>query len=281
MRVTIKNEYGSIDMQGGGHPTWNITDYDGLGLPPKTYNIVQYAGSAGQRTLSETAQARTITIGGDIGGQYPAQEVTKATKMFYCPVDVIIYAGNKHRRARCRVTSFSAEQGHIYRKFTLQMVSDSPYFEDLDAQSIMVHERTNHLLGRFSFESASSKIQFSTLTTESDIINLGDVQTEPIFYVSNNTGATITDGFAILKNGGDQKISVSASIDDGETVTVDIPSRRITGSNGRNLIDTISDDTFLSDFWLDVGTNHIEVESGNKNLSVRCEYTNQYVEAML
>lgn len=278
MRVTLKNDYGSIDMQGGGHPVWNITSYDGLGLPPKTYNVVQYAGSAGQRTLSEAAQARTITIGGDIGGRYPAQEIAKANRLFDRPVEVIIYTGNKHRKTQCRVTSFSAEPGHICRKFTLQMVSDSPYFEDLAAQSVMVHERTNHLLGQFSFASATAKIQISTLTNESDIVNLGDVQTEPIFYVSNNTGTTITDGFTILKNGGEQKLSINASISDGETVTVNIPRRRITGSNGRNLIDTISDDTFLSDFWLDVGTNHIKVESGNKNLSVRCEYANQYVE---
>ena len=74
-----------------------------------------------------------------------------------------------------------------------------------------------------------------------------------------------------------------------ETVTIDIPNRTITSDqpsdenqNG-NLINYISDDTFLSAFQLSLGTNHIKAVDHNQsaNFDVVCEYSNKYIEAVV
>ena len=69
----------------------------------------------------------------------------------------------------------------------------------------------------------------------------------------------------------------------GEVVTIDIPNRQIVSSLDGDVTSVISQDTYLSDFWLDVGVNDVEAVSyaTGERIGVVMTYYNQYVEAIL
>ena len=68
----------------------------------------------------------------------------------------------------------------------------------------------------------------------------------------------------------------------GEIIKIDIPKRTITSSINGNILVNISDDTFLSDFYLTKGQNLVNVLNYNTNetIKVECIHNNSYIEAV-
>lgn len=283
MRVTIENELGRLELGGGSHPAWNIVSVTGLGLGAKEYNTVRYAGMDGQVTLSEAASARTITIGGDVRGQLQA-ELSKAARLLNRPCTLRIQSKNKRRSVQARCTAFTAdERTPAFAKFALQFVCDSAYFTDFTPRSAAVLGRTDRIESPFTLPCV-----FTERVSESEVVNLGDVKTEPKFTITNTanpTGTATLDseyGIRIENQTTGQHLHLLHHTTDGEVVTIDIAGRSITSSVAGNLINALSADSFLSDFWLDPGANHIAVTNYNTSeaIYVVCEYNNQYVEAV-
>lgn len=287
MHVTFENELGKIEMGGGNHQKVNIREITGLSLPEKNYNVVTYAGQSGQETISEAAAARTITIGGDIRGRLQ-KETTRMARILNRPGTLFIHSGNKHRRIPCRCTAFdiSERQGRIIQCFAMQFTADDPAFLDQENKQIAVFQRTDQIKGTFTFP-----LVFTVRKTEADIVNMGDCETEPVFTITSS-GATVTGddyGVEITNETTGSTIFLKYRMSADETVTIDIPNRTITSDqpsdenqNG-NLINYISDNTFLSAFQLSLGTNHIKAVDHNQsaNFDVVCEYSNKYIEAVV
>ena len=79
------------------------------------------------------------------------------------------------------------------------------------------------------------------------------------------------------------KIELDYSPADGEEITIDLALRKITSNKAGNIVNYISDDTVLSEFFLKLGENIITCSnsSGSGSLSAIVEYTNNYVMAVL
>lgn len=281
--VSYENEYGKIGMGGGAHPRFNIREITGLGLPEKNYNTVTYAGTDGQETISETVLPRTITIGGDISGNLQ-HEIANAAKVLNHPGTLYIQSLAKRRRIPCRCIAFDISerrQGKLFQPFVFQFTADSPYFLDMENRTIAVFKRIDQITPSFSFP-----LVFTRRDNEADIVNAGDSNTEPIFYIYNTARAasTYSDeyGIEIVNQTTGASIFLLYHTQDGEVITIDIPRRKISSDVNGNIINCISDDTFLSDFTLTPGTNHITVTNHNidENIEVMCEYSSRYVEAV-
>lgn len=120
----------------------------------------------------------------------------------------------------------------------------------------------------------------TVLATYNNYVIRNSTVTFEIAYKS----ASITDngGISIQNLTTNQHIKLNTQTLLGEVIKIDIPRRKVISSLRGDVIKVISDDTFLSDFWLDVGNNIIKLTNFNTNevISAVCEYTNKYIEAV-
>lgn len=282
MHLIYENDIGKISFSGSGKETWRIKEITGLELPGKNFNVVSYAGQDGQETISEMAAPRVITISGDVCSMDMLQhELSRAVRILNKPGRLKLYLGNRQRKIDCRVNAFElVPRSGVYQPFVLQLIADKPFFEDFKNLSVGVFSRMD-MVGNDNI----LPMALTGRSSEVNINNLGHVKTEPIFYVYNisgGTGEASENGFEILNHTTGQHIRLNYSTIDNEIITIDLPGRKITSNKNGNLIQYISNDTFLSDFWLSVGANTIEAINNNPNedINVVCEFTNQYIEAV-
>ena len=77
-------------------------------------------------------------------------------------------------------------------------------------------------------------------------------------------------------------LALQYEITAGEKITIDIKNREITSDIHRSVLNKITDDTILSDFYLDCGDNELTVaniESGA--VAAVISYENQYKAVMI
>ncbi len=60
-----------------------------------------------------------------------------------------------------------------------------------------------------------------------------------------------------------KKIVLNHDFQPGEVITIDIPKRSVTSSISGNILNSISNDTVLGDFYFEVGNNRISAKSLN------------------
>jgi phage-related protein len=278
MQVSFENDYGKITIGGGSHPVWNATEITGIGLPSKSYNTVTYADKDGQRTISHITNARTITIGGDVKNSGSLQrELTKAVKVLFNSGVSKIRSGNKMRKIECRCVSFDTEKRNgAAQLFVMQFICDNPYFSDYIASVSSVYELTNKIDNEFTFP-----MVFTNRANENDVINYGDIKTVPVFTIKDITADAplSADVLDIYNATTGQHIKLNYSTAAGEEIVIDLQGRKITSSLNGSILSCITPDTYLNDFWLDAGINHIVVYSG-KNIYSKMEYSNLYAEAI-
>lgn len=312
LHITYQNNIGKLDFKGGrGRNSWRILEIDGLGLTSKSFNTAQYPATVGQRTLSETIGARTISIQCDVNsiashyGNTPSNrwEISKALKILNEPGTLLISDGVRTRKinARC-VEAVQGERHGGYTVFAIQFVCDYPYFEDKDAKTVPLF-RIEHLIGnatRWYLENgqlAQAGIEGGTFVlpcmltrriTKANVVNIGDVDTEPIIKIRLNggtyNGTEGTPGTLIIRNE-TTKQEIELNLQDAENtteVTIDIPNRKIYSQDNKNLIHHLAPTSFLSDFWLKKGQNEICVDNYISESSVvECEFSNKYIEAVI
>ena len=312
LHITYQNENGTLDFKGGnGHNSWRILEIDGLGLAPKSYSTAHYPTRIGQHTLSETPEARTISIQCDIhsiqgcygSAQSNRMEITKALKILNEPGILLISDGYRTRKinAYC-AEALQGERHGGYTVFAVQFVCDYPYFEDKDTKKVPIF-KVDHLLGsgiRWHISNGqltSHDIDKGTFmlpclvtryVTKANVMNIGDVDTEPIIKIFLNggayTGTVGTPGTLVIHNESTkQQIELNLKDADGITeVIVDIPNRRIYSQDNKNLIHHLAPTSFLSDFWVQKGQNLIGVDNYiSESCVVTCEFTNKYIEAVI
>lgn len=312
LHITYQNDIGKLDFKGGcGRHAWRILEIDGLGIAPKSFNTAQYPATVGQRTLSETIGARTISIQCDVnsiksqygGTQSNRWEISKALKILNEPGTLLIFDGFRTRKinARC-VEAVQGERYGGYVVFAMQFVCDYPYFEDKNTQTVplfkvepLLGSNTRWYLenGQLTSEGVESgkftlPCMFTRYISRANVINIGDVDTEPIIRIRLNggtyTGTAGTPGTLIIHNESTkQEIELNLQ-EAGDTteVIVDIPNRKIYSQDNKNLIHHLSPTSFLSDFWLQKGENLISVDNYISESSlVECDFSNKYIEAVI
>lgn len=273
-QMIFQNERGKLCFSGGGKAMLSITEISGLGMSPKSFETAVYVETPGQKTLSETREARVITVAGDICGK---SMLSKTIRVLDAPGWLMIYGDGKIRKIYARCISF--EQGKRYgqyHRFVLQFSCDSPYFEEKDESKVALFLRIDEIKSPFVLP-----CRFSSRTSSATVINRGDVEAEPVFEIHFSNGAEELWDVTIQNEQTGEKLTLSIPAVAGDCVTVDVEKRKIYNQKGENLLSALSQDSYLSRFHLKSGANLISVTSEQADgINVICRFVNRYLEAV-
>ncbi|MBE7034818.1 MAG: hypothetical protein E7402_01665 [Ruminococcaceae bacterium] len=283
----FENERGQIFFGGGRNPWFNTTKIEGLSLPEREFVVTGYAGQAGQILLSERDMARTITIAGDmIDKESVRSELTRMMQILYIPGRMTIASDGRKRVISCRCNHVSEPErkGTKAVSMVLQFTCDQPYFQDESPCEFTLFSRRDLVQSSFTLPCL-----FTKRTNRVSVVNQGDIQTEPILTVYHDsrerpmTLETDESGLEIINHTTGQRIILERETVLGEVVTIDIPNRRITSSVLGDITHMISQDTFLSRFFLAVGSNDMEVinHRHGEGIATMMRYENRYIEAVV
>lgn len=217
---------------------------------------------------------------------------------------------------RISISDFTS-YGNRARAFSAQFICDNPYFFDEKAVYVSCYSIKNNL--KYDEEAESWHLDTPTkwglLENDTVIENSGITRAFPTFIIraassssspsqesetaqTTETAQTNADtsssagGFEILRtdiNDSEkviQKFKICRALQDGEEVTLcfnprsDKGRRYIENSDGESLLNYRSEDSSLSDFYLEPGKNRIIVNnlSENGTISAYLSYENSYIE---
>lgn len=280
MEILYKNEFGCVRFVGSGYGEWHIMDVTGLGLPLRTFETVTYAGEAGQVTLSERFEARTVTLSAEVRGKSREERAviyTEALKVFAHPGDLTV-RGVRERRIRARVADIAEGERHgNFKTYAVQFVCDSPFFTDVSEQRAAMYLRED-LLGRDTggkFTIGEGQV-LTRRITGGTLLNDGDFECAGVMKIQ-----TFGEGEAELEienaaTGGAVKLTVTAK----KTYTIDFDARTITDETGADALEILSSDSYLSDFYLVPGANEIRFTVESESVSeAEFTYNKRYLSA--
>ncbi|MBQ4086993.1 MAG: phage tail family protein [Clostridia bacterium] len=279
MVITFTNKHGTIRLNGGGTGNaWRMTDISGIGFPKKTFTYHQYANVYGQTINTVSIPNRIITISGDIVEQARNISLARIMRILNEDGELRIQTGNKIRRAFVRTLSFEPDQRKdAFRKFVWQVESDNPFFFGPQKAKFDIYQRTALLTSQFTLPAV-----FSERIMSSAVINSGDVNAEPIITITKPAGSEVVSQnleIQLEAEGVSAEIALNHTIADGESVTMDIPNRKVTSSLSGNIIGCLSVGSVLSSFVIPPGFAMVTVKTEDSSLSVSCSFENQYLEA--
>lgn len=280
MYMYYKSNAGKVDFRFGGDYPVRITDINGLFPLERRFNTVTYADIDGVDSVSSAIGGRSVTVGGDIRISNK-QFLRDMLKVLNEPGELYIDFGEKKRRLICRSCHFTpGERNAMYMRFVIVFYSDQPYFCDFDVMTEYIRKREDSVCGSFILPCV-----FTTRMTENDVIVNGDVPCEPVFEITCIKAASEQSDECgiILKNetyGNSAELCTYLLQD--EIIVIDIENRKITSNMRGNMINLISDDTFLHDFKLRQGANHINIinKNGDEQIHVICRYICKYIEGV-
>lgn len=252
-------------MGGGSHPKMNVTSINGFGNPAKEFQTAAFSGQPGIVTTSCRDTVRTLTVAGTFNGT--PREIQKMYKILYADGTLTAYFHMERRQIKCRCVTteeFERQGGNLY-SFVLQFQADNPYFTDLADTSVYVFQRRDLVHSPFTLPCV-----FTERTSCVCITNQGDKEVFPVLYIANGavqysgdlTGVAMgsgNSGIKIFNRTTGAFIHLKYTPKTDEQITVDLPHRKILLDANTNLTNFISDDTVLSNFYLAVGENNIEV----------------------
>ncbi len=280
LTLTYKNKIGEVIMYGGGNHTIRIKEIAGLGTVGFEYVGAVYTGCDGQKTLSKRALPRTLTIAVDIGGSDALKELRRVTDimseagMLYisdgCSLSRRIYCD------RCEIPDVERRVRGKVCSLTVQFICDSPYFEDAEDTEVPIYRRIKKLSTEFSLP-----CEFGAVTSQNTAFSEGSVATEPKITIKFTRDAEKEENITVTNVTNGAKISFGYMPRAGDTVCADIADRRLVSSRYGDITDTLSDDTYLNDFYLERGKNILNVSVGDvqSGVMVACVFNNKYFEA--
>lgn len=279
MYMYYENEYGKVNFSFGGNSEINVTAIDGLGIVPKECSCVRFIGEDGQTTVTSSVGARTITISGDIKLSSPSR-LSAVLKTLNFPGYLYMAFKEKRRRIYCNNAVF-VENGRnrLFMRFSLQFTADYPYFKDFVPRKQYLYQRIKLIKTNFTMP-----CMFSRRENRAEVINYSEFACEPVLYIINTETSAVSggSGYEILNKTTGQAIKLETTSQEGEIIVVDIPERTVTSNFRGNILTCLSEDTYLSDFWLEPGNNIIEAVNRNsgEQITAACEYSGKYIEAV-
>jgi hypothetical protein len=279
MKLTYKSAGGIVEMGGGTHPLINIIQMSGFGIPTKEYETVTFVSENGVTTIGEKDLPRTITITGDLlGGQL---EIMNALKSFYYKGELYCDFGKIRRKIACKCTNLEDMERHQnsgINTFTVQLQCDYPYFSDWNDTVQSLASYKNLVTDTFTLPCV-----FTQMLQEGKIYNNGDKYIYPTITISANQDNTTEDNVIHLVNHTTgAEITINHTMRNGEDVTLNLATRQITSNIDGRITNHVSDDTILSNFFLDVGENKISFATSDTKqpLTARIIYNRIYLMAV-
>lgn len=285
LELIYKNERGEIIMHGDRNSPLHITEIEGLSLPTRDYNTVTYSGYGGQTTTAYTTRSRTITFSVEATGKDILSVVRKVIDVFSVKGMLYIKTQDVDRRIECNQAQI-ADVNRILKgqisTMVIQLVCDSPFFEDAEDTVIPLYTRKK-LIYSDSNTRFELPAKFGEITVGEKIRIQGSIPVEPIITMYYPEQLEGVESIIITNVTSGQSIRLNYQPQDDDLVTIDIRNRKITSSQSGNLINNLSEDTFLGDFVFDTGVNAISVVAGDvtSGFTIQCKYNNLYNEAVI
>lgn len=281
LELRYTNDLGEVVIYGDGQGSVRLCGFEGFGPVDNEYNSVVYAGYDGQETISQRAIARTITMALELNCNNKAKMAKNIFEVLSKPGVLYINSQNLDRRISCTQTKVSdikrVLKGQI-TTFAVQLICDSPYFEDAKDTVVPLYQRTKLLSTPFALPT-----MFGDIVIGSTIEILGTASVEPtitMYYPKELSGA---ENITITNKTTGKAIVLDYAPKADEVVTIDVKKRKIIGSISGNIINCLSTDTFLGDFVLKRGLNVLTIDAGDvsSGFLVKCTYNNLYGEAVI
>lgn len=282
LTLTYKNDLGTVIMQGGGQDSpLRITAIEGMGLVTREYNTAVYSGHDGQETLNSRAAARSITIALEVIDKNAADIVYSALDVF--GKSGMLYIENKDlsRRIKCSQVQIP-DVARVLRgqiaTFAVQFICDSPFFEDRSDTVLPLYKRTKLLSTPFALPT-----MFGEITLGGKIEIKGTISVEPVITVYYPTEIEGSESIILTNDTTGKSVQLDYAPTAEETITIDIKNRKVVSNISGNIINHLSDDTFLGDFVLVRGVNVISVNVGDvtSDFTIECRYNNLYSQAVI
>ncbi len=275
MNLSFKNDLGTLEM--GNGCDIRITDISGLALPKKIRNTASYAGISGNILLSENVSARTITVSGDIKiSDYSDILISKMLRILNS--EGVLYIKNgKKRCIRCSVSDMEfSKPSRVYREFVIQFTADYPYFTDSDYKKVYLFSKVKKITDPFRLPQI-----FSARINEASVYNSGDTKIYPVINVRFISDSYDGASVSLYNDTTGKSLSFIYSSHKDEVITIDAENRLICSDSSGDITSSISDDSYISDFYLECGKNDIRIILQNcGNASAECLYKNSYIENM-
>ena len=284
LRVTYKNNIGELAMT-SEYARNRIEDMAGFGFIPPAYHTI--ANNYGQQTVDSPPSPRIMTIKFELhyGGDMYVLQRKRAELMQILSKPGVLTVSRYHMTRRIDIQQVAVEEGErceLWQDYIVQFGADIPYFHDLKSIDIPVYREEDHLDDAWTLP-----LVVTSRYSDANIIVSGHEQVRPQIILHNRAvsgSASGSDSGYLIKN---ETIGASIKINHtmlaGETVTIDTESGDITSSISGDIIAKLDSDSFLSQFVLHPGVNHLTVINYNSNedITASCVYNNNYVEACI
>lgn len=296
MRLVLTNKRGTFEIGGGNHPTARLLEIEGLSPPEKDLETEACEGGAGDYIKHMRDKSRTITMSFDFYGV--EDDVYKLYRILAQPLEMRFFIGSIRRKISAICINQTEIESIIYhrlQKIVLQFYCADPYFHSLSPKRYPVAKRTD-LFPNVVLDDGKQGISLivrngiATVKETTTIVkNEGDTAVYPTIEVVNNSVQNTTSGIScsvVVKNVTTGKsMTISYNPAQGEKITFDVASRKITSDVNGNITGKITDDTFLSEMYLDFGDNEIEITatagSTEYELASVCYVDNNYGAVMI
>lgn len=287
MQIILKNEYGEMKIGRNGEA--KLLKINGLGLPEKETQTINFSGQPGQTTVAVRDRPRTITMSIDFYGN--ADAALRLYRILYHEVEITILSGTIRRKIKGRCISQTDIESIIFHnmyKTTVQFICDDPYFHDVFDTEISINVREDKFPNLL--ENGAWYINLPAVSTQrtniAGVLNRGGVNVYPVIKIYNNTLDSTTgtsSGVEIKNNTTGAIIEIVRDMKPGENITVDLPNRTIFSSIDGSIINYISDNTVLSSFYLIPGNNNVEINNKNtlQETTSVIVYNNNYEAAII
>ncbi|MBQ9736969.1 MAG: phage tail family protein [Clostridia bacterium] len=281
MEMKFKNALGEVVLNGDSCGEFRICEVEGLGPVLNEYITAVYSNYDGQETLSQRAMPRAVTMRLEVASSNSAKTLRDAFRVLGQKGTLYIKTDEFERRICCSQIQIPdvkrVLKGQI-ATFTMQLICDSPYFEDAEDKVEPLYKRTKLLSTPFTLPTA-----FGEIVLGSKLRIDGSIATEPVITLHYPEALETAESIVLTNETTGKTIRLDYAPQQNDTVTVDIKSRKITSSIAGNIINYLADDSFLGDFVLVRGLNIISVNVGDvtAGFTAECRYNNLYSEAVI
>ena len=267
---------GEILMGDGRHDFFRLNSVLGLGLPELERQTVIFSGRRGEKTVSSRFLPRIITVGGDI---IEKNALGRIIRVLSDKGTLYVKSRGEERQIDVRAIAMEeAEKIGDITRVVFQFVADDPAFTAYYDEKKGIYSRTDLIKGSFT-----PPCVFTERISGGCVVNSGDLDVEPVIYVICEETSGKVSQITITHNDNGAKIKLSHKFSAGETLIIDIGNAEITDADGKSLLSSVSDDTYLSEFILKKGENNISIQSDDAKcrLKIYCVYKNRFLEAIL
>ncbi len=280
MKLTFENDVGKVIL--GSDECFKIIGINGLYTPSKNYGTINFANYDGQLTYSSCANARIITIVGDIVSKNIREKLEEAVCVFNESGTLIIDLDGKIRKIICNQVSFSVSDRTQYSAvFTLQLICDYPYFTDAETTDIL-------LCGEYKLieNPITLPCMLSIKGTGHNAFVHGQRKTYPEFLIDVKSKGTTSDdtnyGYKITNKTTNQIIYLKYKSVMGEKININVSTREVSSSINGSIIKYLTNYNQLENFYLDKGLNElsiVDLGQGDEAI-INIRFENYYVEAV-